>query len=148
MPRIDSLRPEQYERYKAYNREQYRIQKDREIEVKMRKIGCTKVRGWGDVPEVDTTSTDLTTLSTLINDKTEKIGQQLRKYVLQRFHQEQKGDCICIVGSRWVRAKKHIAYGVEITCFGGAILRPWLTQVVKDFGFEVYNYNDRRKKML
>ena len=146
MPRKDSLRPEQYERYKAYNREQYRIQKEREREPLMRMISSCKAKGWGDVPEVDTISTDLTTLSTLINRETEKIGQQLRKYVIKRFHNEQKGECIVIVTSRWVRPKKHISYGVELTGYGASTMRKWLLGVIGDFGLIPVNRYEMAKK--
>lgn len=146
MPRIDSLRPEQYERYKAYNREQYRIQKEREREPLMRKISACKAKGWGDVPEVDTISTDPTTLSTLINRETEKIEQQLRRYIIKRFHQEQKGECIVIVTSRWVRAKKHISYSAELTGYGASTMRKWLMGVIGDFGLVVVNRYEMAKK--
>ncbi len=146
MPRIDSLRPEQYERYKAHNREQYRIQKEREREALLRKISACKAKGWGDVPEIDTISTDLTTLSTLINRETEKIEQQLRRYILKRFHQEQKGECIVIVTSRWVRAKKYISYTVETTAYGGQTMRKWLMSVIGDFGLIPVNRYEMAKK--
>jgi len=109
-------------------------------------ISSCKAKGWGDVPEVDTISTDLTTLSTLINRETEKIGQQLRKYVIKRFHNEQKGECIVIVTSRWVRPKKHISYGVELTGYGASTMRKWLLGVIGDFGLIPVNRYEMAKK--